>query len=436
MSETKKTDNQLQVILKEQGVEAAQAKELVEAFGGPFEEAGVILATYKDIKVTDVSDTKGMKKARDARLALKAARTTVERNRKQLKENINKTGRAIDSVARFVKEAIAPAEEYLQLQEDYAKIAAEKAAEAKHAERVEKLSQFVDDVSVYSLRDMDDETFTKLLAQAKADREAAIEADKKAEAERIKAEEAQKAEQAKRDKDAQRTRTLTTLGFFEGDGGNMFKGSFDTGKKLDELLELEDKPFDKLVDDAIKEADKLAAAEAEKRKAEQAQQERIRTRINHITSLGAVFDNDEYRISHEGEGVVVTMAEIERDTDEVWAKAVAMVKAVADKIAAAQTKADEEAKAAKEKADRLEREQRERDEADAKAKADADEQARQELLAPDKTKLLSLADGLDMVRTQKLPAVKTKAAQDVVNVVDGDLKTLIDKVRAYANKLK
>ena len=45
-----KQTNQLQVILQEQNVPAEQAKSLIEAFGGPFEEAGEILANYQTIK--------------------------------------------------------------------------------------------------------------------------------------------------------------------------------------------------------------------------------------------------------------------------------------------------------------------------------------------------------------------------------------------------
>jgi len=54
----------------------------------------------------------------------------------------------------------------------------------------------------------------------------------------------------------------------------------------------------------------------------------------------------------------------------------------------------------------------------ARAKAKADEAERQALLAPDKDKLITFSNALEIVRKQKLPAVKTKQAQDVVNLID------------------
>ena len=182
------SNNKLQVILNEQGIEKSDVAKLVEAFGGPFEEAGQILATYKDIKVTDEKDTAGMAKARELRLILKKARTTVENNRKELKADIVKQGKAIDSVARYVKEEIEPAEEYLELQEKFAELAQAKREADLKAKRIEQLMQYTDDLSVYNLDGMTEDQFNTLLATLKAQYEAeqkriADEAKAKAEAE-------------------------------------------------------------------------------------------------------------------------------------------------------------------------------------------------------------------------------------------------------------
>ena len=45
--------NELAVILDEQGVSPESQKTLVEAFGGPFNEVGDILAKYQEIVITD-----------------------------------------------------------------------------------------------------------------------------------------------------------------------------------------------------------------------------------------------------------------------------------------------------------------------------------------------------------------------------------------------
>lgn len=193
-------DNKLQVILAEQDIAKADLAKLVEVFGGPFEEAGNVLATYKDIVVIDEKDTAGMKKAREARLLLKKARTTVENSRKLLKADIVKQGRAIDSVARYVKDEIEPAEKYLQLQEDFAKIAEDNRKLKLKNERIEKLKQYTNDLSLYDLDNITPDQFKTLLntlkTQYETDQKNKAEAAKKAEEER-KAEEKRIADQAK-----------------------------------------------------------------------------------------------------------------------------------------------------------------------------------------------------------------------------------------------
>lgn len=376
-----KQTNQLQVILQEQNVPAEQAKSLIEAFGGPFEEAGEILANYQTIKVTDENDTATMADARQKRLALKAARTTVERNRKALKENINKQGRAIDSVARFVKEVITPAEEYLQLQEDYAKIKAAERAEARYADRVEKLSQYVDDLSVYSLRDITDEAFDALLAKAKADKEAEIAAAKKAQAEAEAAAEAERKRQAE----------------VEAENARL--------KKEAEARELKE---------AI-----------------------IRGRVNKMATIGLVFD--EASNAYVMDDLSISADIVNADDDTAFDKAFAKVHEVFEARAAEHRKQQDakeaELKAERERAEKLEREKAERDAAEAKAKAEAEDAERAALLAPDKTKLISFADAINMIRTTKLPAVKTKQAQDVVNEIEAELQKLEITIKRKAEQI-
>ncbi len=164
-------------------VDPSDAQALLIEYGAPFTEAGEILANYETVKVTDETDKATMQLAREQRLKLRKVRVSVENKRKELKADIVKRGNAIDGVARFVKEVITPAEEYLQLQEDYAKIKeAERKALAK-ALRTEALSQYTDQAAVYDLESMTDEQFEELLAKAKAEHEAKVAAEAKAKAE-------------------------------------------------------------------------------------------------------------------------------------------------------------------------------------------------------------------------------------------------------------
>lgn len=183
-------DNELQVILTEQNVAKDNAKQLLEAFGAPFEEAGKILAEYQAIVVTEEDQFDLMADARSKRLALKNIRVDVEKKRKELKEDSMRTGRAIDSVARFVKETIEPAEKYLETQEKFAEIRqAERAAKIK-AERIEKLMQYTYDLSLYNMDSMTEEQFNSLLTDLKAQHEARLAEQKRIEDERIAKEKA------------------------------------------------------------------------------------------------------------------------------------------------------------------------------------------------------------------------------------------------------
>jgi len=136
-----------------------------------------------------------MADARSKRLALKNIRVDVEKKRKELKEDSLRTGKAIDSVAKFVKEIIEPAEEYLEQQEKFAEIAQEgRALKLKH-ERIEKLMQYTDDISLYNLDEMNNDQFNALLATLKSSLEAKLAEAKKIEDERIAKEKADAEEQ-------------------------------------------------------------------------------------------------------------------------------------------------------------------------------------------------------------------------------------------------
>ena len=203
-------------------VDQDDAQVLLTEYGAPFTEAGEILTTYETIKVADENDTTTMKLAREQHLKLRKVRIGVENKRKELKADIVKRGNAIDGVARFVKEVIAPAEEYLQLQEDFAIIKAAERKAARLATRTEALHPYPVSTTHYDLDGMSDEDFNALVvtlenerqervaaqAKAKADAEARAEAERqereRIQAEntrlRIEAEERRKAETVEREK--------------------------------------------------------------------------------------------------------------------------------------------------------------------------------------------------------------------------------------------
>lgn len=329
--------NELQVILNEQQVAKENAAILLAAFGAPFEEAGEILATYKDLKVTDVNDFATMAEARDLRLKLKEIRVSVEKKRKELKEDSLRTGKAIDSVAKKVKEEIEPAEKYLEEQEKFAEI---KAAEAKAkvtTQRLTKLAEYTTDVTVYSVEDMSVEQFDTLVAGLEAQKQQRIKEEKEAEAARLAEIEAEKKRQAE----------------IEAENA-----------KLKAEAEAREKALEK-------------EREAERKK----------------------------------------QAEIDAKRD-------AEIQAEREKAEAERLKREE-----------VERKQREQEEIQARIKAEAEAKELEAMLSPDKDKLIAFANALDMIRREKLPAVKTKQAQEVVDQIDTALAELSEKLTAKAKQL-
>lgn len=193
----------LDLIIQEQDITMDDTSKLVEAFGGPFKEAGEILANYKDLEVTDESQTELMAEAKKKRLILKKARNTAENNRKDLKAGIVKQGRAIDNVAKWIKEQIQPAEEYLSLQEKYIEIQeANRIAEIKST-RLEILGEYENlDTSVYDLESMTDQQFDELVDGLDIARENKIKLDAKLKAEREAAAEKERKEQEEKNREA------------------------------------------------------------------------------------------------------------------------------------------------------------------------------------------------------------------------------------------
>lgn len=385
-----KDNNKLQVILNEQGIEKSDVAKLVEAFGGPFEEAGAILASYKDIKVTSETDVEGMAKARELRLILKKARTTVENSRKDLKADIVKQGRAIDSVARFVKEEIEPAEQYLEEQEKFAELRkAEREAKLK-AERTEKLMAYTDDISLYNLDAMNDDQFDQLLATLKAQHEAKIAEAKRIEDERIAKEKADAEEQERIRQENEKLKAEA-------------QAREEAERKEREAREAEE-----------------AKAEAD-RQAEYKRLSSIKVDLlEYAHNIKTVEDADNQ--AKRLELYADSLAPADREHEMISA---AYHKSKSEIVELKQFIIERDAKA---EADRKAAEE-------AKAKTDAEEAERKALLAPDKDKLIQFADGIEIVRTTKLPAVKSKQAQDIINEVELKLSQLFNYIKDEANKL-
>ena len=148
----------------------------------------------KDITVKDHTDHTGMQQARQTRLLLRTMRVQVENRRKELKADALKYGKAVDAVAKELKGLIEPDEQRLADLESTAKREAERLAAIEAKEKAAELKRRCDLLSAIGVFRSSDEVaamspddFDALHADEKAKYDQEL-AERKAEADRIAAE--------------------------------------------------------------------------------------------------------------------------------------------------------------------------------------------------------------------------------------------------------
>jgi len=136
--------NKLEIVIKESGLEKTKANYILEKFSNAFQVAGKWEEKAKSIKVKDETQISEMKIARIGRLELRDKRVDIEKERKRLKEQSLREGKAIDGIANVLKALIIPIEKYLDDQEHFvenkkkeeAKIRLEEAEKKAEEERI------------------------------------------------------------------------------------------------------------------------------------------------------------------------------------------------------------------------------------------------------------------------------------------------------------
>lgn len=173
--------NELVQVIEGSGLEVATANYIKEQFIPFFDKAIEWRQKAEALVVTDISQTREMKMAREARLALKEIRVSADKTRKQLKEDSLRYGKAVQGVYNLIEYLIAPIEKHLQEQEDFVVIQdVKRKAEIKASREVE-LQPFAEFVPFgLNLGEMSEEDYVKTLNGAKLQLQAKIEADQKA----------------------------------------------------------------------------------------------------------------------------------------------------------------------------------------------------------------------------------------------------------------
>lgn len=110
-------------------------------------------------------------------------------------------------------------------------------------------------------------------------------------------------------------------------------------------------------------------------------------------------------------------------------------KAEAEKQAKIQAEANAKLEEERKKREAIEAEQRAKLEEENRKKIELEEIERKALLAPDKEKLVRFAGAIDMIRNDKLPAMKTAKAQTIVSEIDKKLAEVHEFIIARSNEL-
>ena len=134
-------ENQLSIIVKENGLEKTKAQILLDNFSRYFQLAADWEKKAKTIVVTDANQIAEMQMARTGRLFLRQKRIVIEKIRKDLKEQSLREGKAIDGIANVLKALIIPIEEYLGRQEKFVEIKASEEAERRRIETEKKAEE-------------------------------------------------------------------------------------------------------------------------------------------------------------------------------------------------------------------------------------------------------------------------------------------------------
>lgn len=134
-------ENQLQLIVKESGLEQTKASYILNQFQNYFELASEWEKKAKTIVVTDDKQEADMKMAKVGRLFLREKRIAIEDARKKLKEQSLREGKAIDGIANVLKALIVPIEEYLEKQEKFVEIKQAEKAELIRIEVERKMEE-------------------------------------------------------------------------------------------------------------------------------------------------------------------------------------------------------------------------------------------------------------------------------------------------------
>lgn len=173
-------ENKLAVLVEESGIEKEKAKSIWIRFEEHFKAADEAAKKVSGLEITDVSQTKEMKLAREVRLELQKIRVAAKKTHDALKEDALKEGRFIDHVNRLIVDATTPIEKSLLEKEKFAERKEEARIKALYDSRAEEIRDLGVDPIPYPLGQMSNESYDLLVDSFRVAKQAREEAARKA----------------------------------------------------------------------------------------------------------------------------------------------------------------------------------------------------------------------------------------------------------------
>lgn len=367
----------LTLVIKEANLETSTSTQLEQAFSDYFKQANDWKEKASQIKITSIDQVEEMQAAREARLALKRIRVDANKTRKLLKEESLRYGKAVQGVYNVIEYLVKPIEQYLEDQEKFAeREQARIIQELKQKRLIESLPYEDFFPTGVDLGTISDEDYIKILNFAKEQKGKHEAEQKRLEEERLLNEKLDKIER-------DRKYSLAPL------------SDFVDASKLD-LRNMTQEEFNKIQDKASSD-----------KKAYQQEQERVRV------------ENE--RLKKEAEEKERRAWEEQKKREEKARKEREALEAKARKEREEKERLQKEIRRQKEEQERQERERLAQIEKEKKEKA---KQEKLKRLAPDKEKLLGLADLIDSL---EMPTLSNEESIKVLN----NVKILLGKTSTY-----
>ncbi len=178
--------NELLPAVSESGVGEAVEQLLIERFTPFLEEAKGWKEKAESLVVTDISQVREMKMAREARLAIREVRINADKARKELKEDSLRYGRAVQGVYNVIESVIAPIEDHLLNQEKFKERYEQLLKAELRAEREKITAPYREYLYAnIDLGELIEEDFEKMLNGAKLQKQQADDLAAKVEADRV-----------------------------------------------------------------------------------------------------------------------------------------------------------------------------------------------------------------------------------------------------------